>query len=312
MGANIVAGLISAGASMMGGQMGQISQNRARRAQEKLARENLAQQREFAQHGIRWKVEDAKQAGISPLAALGANTTSFSPIQTQSFPDSPMGKSLANAGQNIGRAVAAQKTKNELRAEELQLQRLETENKISSVELQQRYNDLYSDTSGPTMPEVGVNSLGILEQDIGDRGTGLEFKKKGMHASEKLGLEVGKEPFSRTVHTPEGYAMEMPTAQVTEALENDIVERFRYAGKKLWRIGTANYYHKHPQAKSIKKWMNDVRRVRPLAPKGYEYRLARNGLFKLHKKAHPMDSRFFAVPPTVYRAGRSYKTWFKN
>ena len=41
---------------------------------------NYAHQKEFAQNGIRWKVEDAKAAGIHPLFALGAQGATFSPI----------------------------------------------------------------------------------------------------------------------------------------------------------------------------------------------------------------------------------------
>lgn len=36
-------------------------------------------QREFAQHGISWRVADAKRAGLHPLAVLGANVTSAQP-----------------------------------------------------------------------------------------------------------------------------------------------------------------------------------------------------------------------------------------
>lgn len=40
---------------------------------------NAALQREFAQHGIQWKVADAQAAGVHPLYALGGGTPSFSP-----------------------------------------------------------------------------------------------------------------------------------------------------------------------------------------------------------------------------------------
>lgn len=47
--------------------------------QNAINKENLELQREFAQHGIQWKVNDAISAGIHPLAALGADTMSFTP-----------------------------------------------------------------------------------------------------------------------------------------------------------------------------------------------------------------------------------------
>lgn len=41
-----------------------------------------ALQREFAQNGIRWKIDDAATRGISPLAALGAVGSSYSPVHS--------------------------------------------------------------------------------------------------------------------------------------------------------------------------------------------------------------------------------------
>ena len=56
---------------------------------------NAALQREFAQHGIRWKVADAKAAGLHPLYAIGAVT----PAAQASYQSSPLGEGIAQAGQ---------------------------------------------------------------------------------------------------------------------------------------------------------------------------------------------------------------------
>lgn len=53
--------------------------------EEQFAREQIALQREFAQHGVRWRVEDAVAAGLHPLFALGANVPQFSPV-SMAFP----------------------------------------------------------------------------------------------------------------------------------------------------------------------------------------------------------------------------------
>lgn len=83
--------LISAGGSLLGGIMGNNTEKK-----------QMRMQREFAQNAIQWKVKDAEAAGIHPLYALGANTVSYSPIQTGS-----LGQGIQQAGQDIGRAVEA-------------------------------------------------------------------------------------------------------------------------------------------------------------------------------------------------------------
>lgn len=72
-----------------------------------LAQMNYEHQKEFAQNGIRWKVADAKAAGIHPLAALGATTTSFTPGYVGGESSGQDYSWLADAGQGIGRAVEA-------------------------------------------------------------------------------------------------------------------------------------------------------------------------------------------------------------
>lgn len=111
----------SAGLDFLGG-------SKDRKAAAALNDQNIALQKEFAQNGIRWKVEDAKKAGIHPLYALGANTMSFSPVS--SFSESPL-KSLASHGQDLSRAFDSTRTtreKLEVRAAELQVERGELEN----------------------------------------------------------------------------------------------------------------------------------------------------------------------------------------
>ena len=74
------------------------------------ANKQYEMQKEFAQNGIRWKVADAKAAGIHPLAALGAQTFSYNPIAVG---DNGIADALSQMGQGIDRAVAAKQTAEE-------------------------------------------------------------------------------------------------------------------------------------------------------------------------------------------------------
>lgn len=123
---------ISAGASLLGGILGDRAANKRNEQSLALAREQMAMQREFAQMGVRWKVADAKAAGLHPLYALGGQTHAPSPVSVMQEA-SPLPSALSDMGQDIGRAVAATSTAPE-RAnhvlEALQLERAQLENDL--------------------------------------------------------------------------------------------------------------------------------------------------------------------------------------
>lgn len=103
----------------VGGVAGLISSGQSQANAAKLNQLNYEHQKEFAQNGIRWKVADAKAAGLHPLAALGASTAQYTPATA--IGDSPDWSFLADAGQSIGRAVDAKRTQQE-RVEQQQKQ----------------------------------------------------------------------------------------------------------------------------------------------------------------------------------------------
>lgn len=127
----VLPALISAGASLLGGLLGRKSQADANA-------QNIQLQKDFAQQGIQWKVEDARKAGIHPLYALGAQTASFAPNVVG---DTSLPTALANAGQDISRAVDASRTSGDRLAaydqtvRELQLTRLGLENDLLASQI---------------------------------------------------------------------------------------------------------------------------------------------------------------------------------
>lgn len=127
----MLASLISAGTSLLGGLFG-------RKSQEEANAKNLAAQREFAQSGVQWRVADAKKAGIHPLAALGAQTASFSPSFVG---DTSFGTGIAQAGQDVSRAIdatrpAAQRSAAfEKSVQDLTVQKMGLENQILASQL---------------------------------------------------------------------------------------------------------------------------------------------------------------------------------
>ena len=97
--------IVSAVGSIAGGILGANSA-------QNVAGMNYEAQKEFAQNGIRWKVEDAKRAGIHPLYALGASTQGYSPSGGYTG-DYGISDAAAHFGQGYERAQQAKMMKEE-------------------------------------------------------------------------------------------------------------------------------------------------------------------------------------------------------
>lgn len=89
--------LAGGAANLIGGLFGQ-------RNQEKINQENIAQSQYMARNAIQMRVEDARRAGINPLAALGS---SFSPTPPQLVGSDAVPSAMSNMGQNLSRAGSA-------------------------------------------------------------------------------------------------------------------------------------------------------------------------------------------------------------
>lgn len=128
------------------------------KAQQEMAAQNIALQKDFAQQGISWKVQDAKNAGIHPLAALGAQTSSFSPVSVGTV-------DMSNVGQDLGRAVkamAAEQDREEQakgEATKIALQKGKLENDILKTEVASRRARM-SQESGQVGPPVPLPRSG--------------------------------------------------------------------------------------------------------------------------------------------------------
>lgn len=150
--------LFSAGANLVGGFLGKSSADKARESQERANALNAELQREFAQNSIRWRVADARAAGIHPIYALGAPTISASPSYVGATADNSMGAALANAGQDIGRAINATRTTPErvlaLKEAQLRLESLSLDNEVKRASLASSLQRL-AQNSNPPMPAIG-------------------------------------------------------------------------------------------------------------------------------------------------------------
>lgn len=147
------------------------------------ARQQLAFQDAAAKNGIRWRVEDARLAGVSPLVALGAPTFNPSPVMVSGSdggaPD--WGASFKNMGQGLDRAISATQTKEERAAAKYQtidellqkttlgdqaVERGQLQNDLLKLQIASEAQRLNRSQVGPPFPGVG-NSNPINSPDLG-------------------------------------------------------------------------------------------------------------------------------------------------
>lgn len=144
--------IIAAGASILGGILGQNKQD-------DIAKRNIQLQKDFAQQGIRWKVDDAKAAGIHPIYALGAPTTSFAPV---SVGDS-LGPGIRAAGQDISRAINSTSTSDQRLSSTvaaLQLERGGLENELLRTQIARMRQNQNPALPSPDSPQNFIGGQG--------------------------------------------------------------------------------------------------------------------------------------------------------
>lgn len=128
--------VIGAAGGIVSGILGGNSQKEANEQNLQLAREQLAYQKELAKNQIQWRVNDAKAAGLHPLAALGVSPMSYSPVSGSAVGAdyAGVGQSLQQMGQDIDRARMAGLDRQE-RKKALALQDTQTALALKNQEL---------------------------------------------------------------------------------------------------------------------------------------------------------------------------------
>lgn len=225
--------LIGGGSALIGGAMNSNSSAAAMRAQERIAADNIALQKQFAKQGIRWRVEDAKAAGVHPLAALGANVSSFSPISIGTDFSSPVGDSISRAGQDISRAVSATMTKDERVKKNLldtyTLERAKLENDLLRSQIikvnQPSSPGLPSNSSMPLLTGQGdstptFNSSGYVNENPLDR----THSQPGNPAQ-----EVGSVSDYGYVRTAGGGLAIVPSKDAKDRIEDQMIPELSWA-----------------------------------------------------------------------------------
>lgn len=205
--------LVNAGFELIGGALDRSSANR------QIAQSN-AYQREFAQSGIRWRVEDAKAAGLHPLYALGGPGASYTPPPVTVG----AGDSFARAGQHLASAAARQQTASERALTNAQLATLQAQanrdNAQAAYYASEAARAAQTARSAAPMPEVLSAPVSVSRRGVPDRVSSVPDEVVSPRSGAKH-VSAGTHPFWQEVQYGDGRTILIPRGDnPAEALES--------------------------------------------------------------------------------------------
>jgi len=173
---------------------------------------NADLQREFAQHGIRWRVEDAKAAGVHPLFALGAGGAAFAPVTVGGSRTD-----FAQMGQNVARSVNASSTASEIEMQNAQLDLLRAQtNKENALANHYNGKPVNNQPGQVPFPDVGQ---GPVDMD-GFINKAVINPVNVDSMSNTPGIAAGPAGPGMYLHNFGGQPLLLPGKDVSEALES--------------------------------------------------------------------------------------------
>lgn len=255
-----LAAAIPAAASLIGGMLGQ----REQRISNELTQQQIDLQKDAMLHGVQYRVEDAAMSGVSPLAALGAQTFSPSPVSVMRA--NPMGDAIERAGQSVGSYLSTQQTDNQKAAEQLDLQlkasQLQTDEvmrmKLSSeaaLARQRAYQD-----NGQGLGPGSVVQVGSTGSPVNQRGSldwvELKAPEQDIRASEDSSRQAGVNPMWSKVEVSPGSYMLLPTERVSQQWQDMPVWASALTGLKNFEYRYLKAMKEKKAAEARGEWWN--------------------------------------------------------
>lgn len=226
--------LIGAGTSLLGGFLNREASDVAQgRAQDHANNQQELAWR-VAQHGTLMKARDVMNAygetGLHPLALMGMQSPSYSPVSYSGSANTSMGDAISNAGQGISRAMSATQTNRERlehlsRLDDLTKERGALENDLLRVRIASETQRMAQERN-PAFP-------GSPTMVPGQGNTPL-VKMDPMKVTPTMpgspGNEPGSNPSQGFLNMPDGGYMPVRGKNATEQLEDD------WIGNAWWSI----------------------------------------------------------------------------
>lgn len=227
--------IIAAGASLGGALLNSKATKDANAQSAALAQQNMEMQQEFAQKGLRWKIDDAfsRADKVHPIYSLGSAGAAFSPVSASFTADTSVGNAIGAIGQNLGRAVHSTSTQGERvdaftkAAQVLQLEKGALENDVLRTQLASE-NARLRQAATPPFPSANPYMIPGQTQS----GTTEMVKAKPLEVAPGVPGQPQSEGGAITdvgyARTSTGYAP-VPSKDVKERIEDDFVQQTLHA-----------------------------------------------------------------------------------
>lgn len=217
---------------------------------DKQAKEDYARQKEFVQNSIQWRVQDAKSAGIHPLAALGGSGVSYSPSGSTG---GGFGDALGRTGQALSRAVS-----NSFLTPEQKLNR-----KSAQLDIDLKEEALKQERAKTANMQKNLNKVGQnpepMQATVTPRTTAPLAIKKGKEFTGNKAVNKEK-PSMQLLRYGNGFRI-VPGEELSDAADAMIGASFQTTMDK----------HQNPQF-----WYDSVKKQLPPVPKGKKYVMKRD------------------------------------
>lgn len=185
-------------------------------------------QREMAQHGVRYRVEDAKRAGVHPLYALGAQLPGGIPMDSGRSRE----EAIAEAGQAIGSGIAARGTRQErllaaysIEAAKKQLQEADARIELYNSEAALARHQAIASKPFPSSGDGMVSGQVVPESEAVEKLRGMVSVEPSIVQSVSgadSGIQAGTPAGMREFNLPGGFRVLLPSEQsgsMSEAVE---------------------------------------------------------------------------------------------
>lgn len=209
-------GLLSFAGDLIGGVLGARSAENAKDANVAMSAADREWQKEMATQGIRYRVADARSAGISPLAAMGAQLIQPSPTAIGVSSDNSWANAASSMGQNLERAFNATSTGPD-RMHLLQLENAQLQNDYLRAQI--------AASNVATRNQAGVPPG--LPSPSYNRGAGLEEvvpSKRTSSMRANSAREAAISPATKSFINEDGSVSVWPSADAKQSIEDSLYE----------------------------------------------------------------------------------------